>query len=134
MSRQSGRVAWLGTVVALAVATAMVAACGGAGGPSGLLVGKVTLGPITPVQQAGGPPNTRPYAATMTVETPAGAAVTTVTSGRDGTFPVRLAAGSYRLVPRSPAGRSLPHAARLDVVVVAGQTTTVTIAFDSGIR
>ena len=60
--------------------------------------------------------------------------MTTVTSGRDGTFSVRLAAGSYRLVPRSPEGRSFPHAAPLDVVVVAGQTTSATIAFDNGIR
>jgi len=47
---------------------------------------------------------------------------------------VRLAAGSYRLVPRSPEGRPFPHAAPLDATVVAGKTTTVEIAYDSGIR
>jgi hypothetical protein len=123
------------TLALSAVLTAGLAvACGGANGPTGLLEGKVTLGPITPVEAVGGPPNTRPYAATVDVETPAGDVVKTVTSGNDGTFSLRLAAGSYRLVPRSPQGQSFPHAAPANTTVVAGQTTTVEIAYDSGIR
>lgn len=116
------------------VAAGVVTACGAAGGPTGLLQGKVTLGPISPVEQVGGPPNTRPYAATIAIETPGGDAVATVASGKDGVFAVRLQAGSFRLVPRSPEGRPFPHAAPLHATVVADTTTRVTIAYDSGIR
>ena len=134
---KSARGAWLRAITALAaiaVLTAGVAiACGGASGPTGLLEGKVTLGPITPVEQVGGGPNTRPYEATVDVATPEGDVVATVESGSDGTFSVRLAAGGYRLMPRSPQGRPLPYAAPVDATVVAGQTTTVVIAYDSGI-
>ena len=137
MSR-STRGAWLRAVAALAVIAAvtagLAAACGGASAPTGLLAGTVTLGPITPVEQIGGGPNTRPYAATVDVETPDGDVVKTLESGDDGAFSVRLAAGSYRLVPRSPDDQPLPLAAPLDATVVAGKTTTVEIAYDSGIR
>jgi len=116
------------------VAAGMMAACGVAGGPTGLLQGTVTLGPISPVEQVGAPPNTRPYAATIDVETPGGDVVATVSSGEDGVFAVRLQAGSYRLVPRSPEGQPLPRATPLDAAVVADGTTRVTIAYDTGIR
>jgi hypothetical protein len=134
----STRGAWLravATVAAVAVVTAgLAAACGGASAPTGLLEGTVTLGPIMPVEQIGGGPNTRPYAATVDVETPDGDVLKTLESGDDGRFSVRLAAGSYRLVPRSPEDQPLPLAAPLDATVVAGKTTTVEIAYDSGIR
>lgn len=137
MSRGT-RGAWLRAAAALAVIAVLTAgfaaACGAASGPTGLLEGKVTLGPITPVEQVGGPPNTRPYAAIIDVETPAGDVAKTLESGNDGTFSVRLAAGSYRLVPRSPEGRPLPYAAPLDTTVLTDKTTTVEIAYDSGIR
>ena len=134
MNRRT-RGAWLRAAAVVAVVTAgLAAACGGASGPIGLLEGKVTQGPITPVEQVGGGPNTRPYDATVDVQTPEGDVVKTVESGNDGAFSVRLAAGSYRLVPRSPEGRPFPHAAPLDATVVAGKTTTVEIAYDSGIR
>lgn len=112
----------------------LVAACASTSGPTGLLEGTVTLGPITPVEQVGGPPNTRPYAATIDIKTAAGDVVETVTSGNDGTFAVRLEAGSYRLVPRSPKDLPLPYAAPQDVIIAAGKTTTVKIAYDSGVR
>jgi hypothetical protein len=121
-------------IAAIALSTAgLAAACGGTSGPTGLLEGRVTLGPITPVEQVGDEPNTRPYGATVDVATLGGDVVATVESGNDGTFSLRLAAGSYRLVPRSPQGRPLPYAAPLDATIAAGQTTRVVIAFDSGI-
>jgi hypothetical protein len=116
------------------VAAFMLTACGAASGPTGLLQGTVTLGPISPVEQVGAPPNTRPYAATIDVETPGGDVVATVSSGEDGDFAVRLPAGSYRLVPRSPEGQPLPRATPLGAAVAADGTTTVTIAYDTGIR
>jgi len=116
------------------VAAALLAACGVAGGQTGILEGKVTLGPVSPVQQVGGPPGTRPYAATLDVETLGGDVVAVVKSGSDGAFSARLKAGSYRLVPRAPEGRPFPRAAPLSATVLADRTVKVTIAYDSGIR
>ena len=120
--------------VVAVVAAGIVTACGGASGPTGLLEGKVTLGPISPVEHVGGQPNTRPYATTIDIETAGGDVVASVASGRNGVFAVRLQAGSYRLVPHSPEGRPFPRAAPLRATVVADKTTKVTIAYDSGIR
>jgi hypothetical protein len=129
---------WLRAATALAAIVVLTAglasACGGASGPTGLLEGTVTLGPITPVEQMGGEPNTRPYEASIDVTTPDGDVVETVESGSDGAFSVRLPAGSYRLVPRSPKNSPLPYAAPVDTTIVAGETTNVEIAYDSGIR
>jgi hypothetical protein len=130
-SRHRGATLAVITVVALGL---LLTACGAAGGPTGLLQGEVTLGPISPVEQVGGPPNTRPYAATISIETTGGDTVATVASGNDGVFAVRLEAGDYRIVPRSPGGSAFPHATPLSVSVVAEVTTRVTIAYDSGIR
>jgi hypothetical protein len=121
-------------VIALIAAGMLFTACGAEDGPTGLLEGTVTLGPLSPVEQVGGPPNVRRYAATITIERPGGDAVAEVTSGSDGTFVVRLRAGTYRLVPRSPEGSPLPYAAPQSASVVADGTTRVTIAYDTGIR
>ena len=112
----------------------LATACSGEGDRTGLLEGKVTLGPITPVEQIGGESNTEPYAAIIDVATLDGDVVETVESGSDGAFSVRLPAGSYRLVPHSPKDAPLPYAAPLDTTIVAGETTKVEIAYDSGIR
>jgi hypothetical protein len=127
------RAATVLAAIALLIA-GLATGCGGASGPTGLLEGNVTLGPITPVEQMGGEPNARPYAAIIDVATPDGDVVETVESGSDGAFSVRLPAGSYRLVPRSPQDSPLPYAAPLDATIVAGETTEVEIAYDSGIR
>lgn len=125
----------LAVVLMVAAAGAgLSAACGGASGPAGLLEGSVTLGPIQPVEQAGGPPDSRPYAATVDITRPDGEVVATVRSGDDGRLSARLDAGRYRLVPRPPEGQPLPFAAPVDVTIVAGETTRVTIPYDTGIR
>jgi hypothetical protein len=116
------------------IAAGLLTACGAEAGRTGLLEGTVTLGPLSPVERVGDPPSVRPYAATITIETPGGNAVAEVESGGDGAFAVRLSAGTYRLVPRSPEGSPLPSAAPLTVSVIADGTTRVTIAYDSGIR
>lgn len=116
------------------VAAGMMTACGAACGPTGLLQGTVTLGPISPAEQVGAPPSTQPYAATIDLETPGGDMVATVASDEDGVFAVRLEAGTCRLVPRSPEGQPLPRPAPLGAALVADGTTGVTIADDTGIR
>jgi hypothetical protein len=116
--------------------TAVIAAAAGCGSDRALgrLDGSVTLGPLTPVEQVGGPPSEKPYQATIDVRVTGGKRMATVSSGKDGRFSLSLPAGRYTLVPRTPTDSPLPYASPVDVVVVAGRVTTVTIAYDTGIR
>lgn len=122
----------------LALLTLALSACG-AGGPtnppdSGIR-GLVTLGPTCPVQTENDPePCATTYAATLEIhEQASDKLVTTVSSGADGRFEVRLAPGTYRIVPQ--VAEVLPIAAPVDdIVVAAGQFTEVQVDFDSGIR
>jgi hypothetical protein len=126
----------VGVVVALAAAVgcAVPLLAPAPPGDSGVK-GMVTLGPISPVEQVGGPPNERPYVATIDV---LAKGTTTVVasahSAADGRFTVRLAPGDYTLVPRSPGPAGMPHAAPIDVRVAPHSFIAVTIAYDSGIR
>lgn len=127
-------------IVALAVlaASALVAlaiwprsAVPGDSGVSGL----VLLGPLTPVEQVGGPPNERPYeAAVRVVRAGSDDVAASARSGSDGRFRVNLAPGRYTLIAASPANAVLPYAAPVDVTVVAHRFADVTVRFDTGIR
>jgi hypothetical protein len=124
------------TLILLLATVATAAACGGneAGPVNGVIVGMVTLGPLEPVAQQGASPAVRPYEATIGVARHGGGVIATVRSGADGRFTLRLPAGTYELLPRTPAGQLLPVAPPVNVVVANGVTTTVTIAYDTGIR
>lgn len=125
-------------ILALLALALALSACG-AGGPtdqpdSGIR-GLVTLGPTCPVQTENDPePCATTYAATLEIhEQASDKLVTTVTSGADGRFEVRLAPGTYRIVPQ--VAEVLPIAAPVDdIVVAAGRFTEVQVDFDSGIR
>jgi hypothetical protein len=56
-----------------------------------------------------------------------------VTTGKDGRFPRRAAAGEYIVRP-ADAERRLPRAEPVQVTVVPGQFAHVTVNFDSGMR
>lgn len=118
----------------LVVAGAALVASPGASVPhdSGV-AGRVWLGPLSPVQRVGGPPNERPYAATLEVLRPDARIVATVRSGQGGFFRVNLAAGAYVLQGMSGSG-DLPHAIPVPVVVMAHRFATVRVEFDTGIR
>ena len=61
--------------------------------------GLVLLGPLTPVEQVGGPPNERPYeAAVRVVRAGSDDVVASARSGADGRFRVNLAPGRYTLI------------------------------------
>jgi len=57
---------------------------------------------------------------------------TRVTAGEDGRFEVGLRAGRYILDPES--GDAFPSAGQLEVDVLDGVYTEVTISYDTGIR
>ena len=125
------RIVLAGLVIAL---LADAAACGGPRQDSGIR-GTVTLGPLQPVQRVGGPPNERPYAATIVVVAKGtDTVVATTHAGGDGRFTVDLEPGDYTVMPQSPSPNGMPHAVPIDVHVAPHSFTAVTIAYDTGMR
>lgn len=125
-------------ILALLMLALALSACG-VGGPTSApdsgIRGLVTLGPTCPVQTENDPqPCSTTYAATFEIHDQASDnLITTVASGADGRFEVRLAPGTYRVVPQ--VAEVLPIAAPLEnIVVAAGRFTEVQVDFDSGIR
>lgn len=119
----------------LALALSACAAAGPTNAPDSGIRGLVTLGPTCPVQVENDPqPCSTTYAATLEIhDQVSDRLITTVTSGADGRFEVRLAPGTYRIVPQ--VAEVLPIAAPLEnIVVEAGSFTEVQVDFDSGIR
>lgn len=98
--------------------------------------GQVLLGPTCP-----GPSRVeddpacadRPYRANVDVLR-SGQLVAHFSSDAAGEFRVGLRPGSYILVPLTPAGATLPHAARQGVEVQPDTFTPVVIHYDSGLR
>lgn len=107
---------------------------------TGILTGKVTVGPLTPVERVGVPPLPDPavftgrklivYAAdgrTKVADVPIKAA------GYYGTYSISLPAGNYVL---DTVHQGIGHASPLpkQVAIEAGKTTVVDVDFDTGIR
>jgi len=120
-------------IAALAV---LVAGCGGAdrsgaSADSGV-TGRVVRGPLCPVVQEGAPCPDEPYEADVRILNANGELVTTVHSGKDGRFVVRLEPGRYVLegVERAEVLFAKP----VDVVVEPHAFTHAVVVFDTGIR
>ena len=96
--------------------------------------GTVSIGPTCPVEQIDSPCPDQPYAATIVIKDSDGAERARANSGDDGRFRVALPPGAYTLAPQSPDGAQLPYASEQPVEVLASEYTSVTIAYDSGIR
>lgn len=122
----------------LVLATVVVgwAGCGtssllGPDAPQGV-EGIALRGPTCPVVSQDDPCDDVPYEASIDVRRRSGELVTTVRTGPDGRFRVGLVPGLYTLVPES--GDPFPIASDVDIEVVQGSYTDVTIHFDTGIR
>ena len=94
--------------------------------------GLVLLGPQCPVVQQDSPCPDLAYEATIDVWDSRGGHVTRVRSGPDGRFQVGLRAGDYVLEPRS--GTPFPYAGPVEVTVVRGEWTELTVYYDTGLR
>jgi hypothetical protein len=136
----------LGGLLLLVLILAMVSpAMGDGDDPStgitsqiGTLAGQVLIGPTCPgpvrVDRLGQCQD-KPYAATLSIQTPDGTQeLTQVSTDDQGQFSVDLDPGSYLVVPLTPPGQILPRGIPQTVDVMSGQTTTITVQFDSGIR
>jgi hypothetical protein len=112
-------------VAALAAGSAFAAVSHGA--TSGGLFGVVTRGPVSPVCIAGRPCS-EPAPGVVLVFSRGGTDVARVTTRRNGTYRLQLAAGSYAV--RSSVRRTTPTSVR----VKPATTTRVDFSIDTGIR
>ena len=96
------------------------------------IVGKVTIGPMCPVQREDDPCPPQAYQATLTIVTKGGIDLGQIVTAEDGTFKVALQPGEYVLHPESPS--VLPFAQEQAFTVLAGEYTEILVEYDSGIR
>lgn len=105
---------------------------------TGTLQGRVAIGPLQPVVRADEPTPVVPpevYAARQIVIYTADGQtqITRVPIGPDGTYQVALRAGSY-VVDINRGGMDSSKDLPANVQIVAGQTTTLDVEIDTGIR
>ena len=125
----------LGPGALVAAVSFALAACGvetAGGGVSGVIEGRVSLGPIMPVCQVGVPCDGVYADARIAVRNKAGSSVATAVADQQGMFRVEVAAGAY--VVEVEVSGPLPNCPRVDVVVTAGTKVRADIACDTGIR
>lgn len=133
---------WVLLITGIFGLSLVVCACmsGWAFSHQGTLSGAVVLGPTCPVEQettpptCAYPPGQLEYQPAghqqLAIEMPFHLVITTVTTDRDGHFTVTLPAGSYLITAHLGRGRLQSTLVR----VITGQTTTVQITLDTGIR
>jgi hypothetical protein len=119
----------------------LLAACGGSVEatttmPQGTLAGQALAGPTCPVETT--PPDPacapRPVPGAVLLVLDAGdERVAEIITDDEGRFSAAIAAGSYRLVPQ-PVEGLMGTAEPQDVTIEAGETTTVVVGYDTGIR
>jgi hypothetical protein len=106
--------------------------------PSGAsgIEGIVLIGPVRPSTRVGDPtPNEVPFAAKLQVLSAGdGSEAARVASGEDGKFRIELPPGDYIVRQVRAEGRPYPMGGEATVTVKAGQFSSVTLHFDSGMR
>jgi hypothetical protein len=121
----------IGSVLALSACAD--ASSVGSGTHTAGIRGKVLLGPMCPVVQAGSPCPDRPIEADITVTSLDGRIVATGHSSADGRYRISLPPGSYTVTAERPDG--LFGAGKpITVDVTAGTYVQLNLLVDSGIR
>jgi hypothetical protein len=125
-------------LVLLVVLAALTEACAGEihhGSVTSGIQGRVTIGPLCPVEVAGSPCPDAPFPATITVRRSDGDPVLHAETGDDGRFRIPLSPGTYAIEAEPLQQGGIARMLPVDPVTVrAGAYTTVPISFDSGIR
>ncbi len=109
--------------------TSTIGASGGAAG----IQGKVLLGPMCPVQQAGSPCPDKPIKADIAVTASEGKTVASGRSDESGTYRISLPPGAYTVTANRP-GSALGSGKPVMVEVPAGTYVHLNLLVDSGIR
>jgi hypothetical protein len=116
-----------------------MSACDRGGGANttlalGSVSGVALAGPTCPVESADEPCPDRPVeGATVRVETPEGVEVAVTTTDREGRYSFDIPAGSYRIVAMPYEGlMGTPDP--VEIILGAGETLTVDLPYDTGIR
>jgi hypothetical protein len=121
-------------VMAAASLTLVLLAGAKMGGSSGVLIGRVTKGPLSTVERSGEPPSLAAVAGgRINIISTEGSRLTTVVTASNGTFRVTLGAGTYHLtMPLRPPmfSKDLP----LTVTIAPGEVKRVDIHLDTAIR
>jgi Carboxypeptidase regulatory-like domain len=100
-----------------------------------MLVGSVTKGPLSPVEQPGGAPSSLGVAgARIDIATAKGNLLTSVVTDSGGTFRVKLPPGTYKLTMPSLYGAMFTKDLPAIVTIAAGEVKRIDIHLDTGIR
>jgi hypothetical protein len=143
MTQKTSIQVWASLIVILVVtllAFAFVMFGGGlpaeTGNKTGTLTGKVSIGPLCPVEPCTVPHDrlVAAYAAhPITISTPDGIVVTTVTADPESGYTVALKPGTYVVaIPKQGIGGSPELPAT--VTIRSGETVVLNISIDTGIR
>jgi hypothetical protein len=122
-----------GVVVAWAIL--LLAACGASSpvaGPMSSVVGRVLSAPSCPVQRQGVPCPPRPVRGAAVAVLRGGGVIASTRTSASGRFSLRVVAGRYQV--RATNVGPLATTASKVVTVRAGQTVSVRLIVDSGIR
>ena len=123
-------------IMSLIVVMALNSGCIQAGSGTGTLTGNVSIGPLCPVEPCTVPHDrlVAAYAARpITISTPAGMAVATVTADPETGYSVALKPGTYVIDIQHQGiggGKELPAT----VTLMSGETVRLDISIDTGIR
>jgi hypothetical protein len=144
MTQKTSIHGWAPLIIIIIVVTIIVVAIimfGGVlpaetGNKTGTLTGKVSIGPLCPVEPCTVPHDrlVAVYAAhPITISTPSGTVVTTVTADPESGYTVALKPGMYVVaIPKQGIGGSPELPAT--VTIRSGETVRLDISIDTGIR
>ncbi len=123
-------------LLVLIVASLVLSSCVASASQSGVLEGKVTIGPLQPVERSGMTPPTPPevyQARKILVYDEDGRLLHTVDIDNTGSYRVELGLGSYT-VDINHVGLDRSSDVPKEVEIKSGQTVKLDIAIDTGLR
>ena len=102
--------------------------------PNTGIEGQVLIGPTCPVMIEGMDCADKPFAATISVMNAANEKMFSFQTDAEGKFKIALPPGDFILHPEPPQNNMMPFGRDVNIAVIEGQFTQVTLYYDSGIR
>ena len=125
------------TLLALATAGLLLAGCSGDSTSTGTLEGRVTIGPISPVEQPGekppAPPEVYEARKIMVYDSNGSRLIKEVNLGQDGYYSTTLKPGTYT-VDINHIGIDSSSDVPIKIEISPGETVSLDIDIDTGIR